>query len=278
VTFRATYAARFALLAGVLAGTPAIAAPPHAPAPRHQLAEAAKDPLQRGLIAAQQQDWKLAIRYLTDAQKADPDAPEILFNLGLASSKLPGYELRSMAWFQAYLLADPDAANASAVRSQLFETEIAFESKVGKILEQLEGIAAVGLHPIPEAGIAHNLVIAHHLIGDSAGADRIIAAKDLHVASWEQEFSANLPAGKDRREYLIGFGLNGLQLDPEKKLDDTQLDDFVREHGLRMTTPPTVKGELTEAVEQETKVFVALDEESSQIIELARAYRIIRGP
>ena len=85
----ATWTQALAFLGGVIAGTCATAVPTRAEVPRHELQKAAKEPFQRGLVAAQQQDWKLAIRYFTDAQKADPDAPEILFNLGLASSKLP---------------------------------------------------------------------------------------------------------------------------------------------------------------------------------------------
>jgi hypothetical protein len=53
-----------------------------------------------GLAAAQQQDWKLAIRYFLDAQKIDPDASQVWFNLGLASSKLPDHEFRAIAWFK----------------------------------------------------------------------------------------------------------------------------------------------------------------------------------
>lgn len=100
----------------------------------------AKEPVQKGLAAAQQQDWKLAIRYFLEAQKADPDAPQIWFNLGLASSKLPGYELRALAWFQAYLLAVSDAPNTDAIRQQIATLEVAFESRIGKIIDSLETI------------------------------------------------------------------------------------------------------------------------------------------
>jgi tetratricopeptide (TPR) repeat protein len=119
-------------------GIPVCAQTP--PAPASGLKDAAKEPLQKGLAAAQQQDWKLAIRYFLEAQKADPDAPQIWFNLGLASSKLPGYELRALAWFQAYLLAVPDAPNTDAIRQQIATLEVAFESRMGKIIDALETI------------------------------------------------------------------------------------------------------------------------------------------
>jgi hypothetical protein len=125
----------FALSISVCAQTP--------PAPTSGLKDAAKEPLQKGLAAAQQQDWKLAIRYFLEAQKADPDAPQIWFNLGLASSKLPGYELRALAWFRAYLLAVPDASNADPIRQQIATLEVAFESRMNKIIEALEIVPPV---------------------------------------------------------------------------------------------------------------------------------------
>lgn len=64
-----------------------------------------------GLAAAQQQDWKLAIRYFLDAQKIDPDASQVWFNLGLASSKLPDHEFRAIAWFKG--CADPSIADGA---------------------------------------------------------------------------------------------------------------------------------------------------------------------
>jgi tetratricopeptide (TPR) repeat protein len=412
VTLRATRSVTFALLAGVLAGAPAMAAPRHTEVPRHELSEAAAEPFQRGLAAAQQQDWKLAMRYLTDAQKADPDAPEILFNLGLASSKLPGYELRSMAWFQAYLLADPNAANAQAVRSQLLATEIAFESKIGKILEQLEPVAAL-LQTAPMAflGVVPRAIIpaltaAHNFVGDSTGAARLLGAyrvrdadvgrdyvnsvasvgrfsdaegldfheldflyeqghlvgaqhalqsqgdqvaahdwESLGCASYEtgnreilqfatsklvsgaykssspkydlsfvEEFliSVGNPDaaqkllsaaegdddssvrdelagkrtasacdlhfwwGKNRRNYLIDFALKGLVLDSKNKLDDTQLDDFVRQEGALMASPSTGHGQ--DMTRQYDSVAEPLVSASDAIEDIAEAYRKIRGP
>ena len=77
-------------------------APAATPAP---LAPEAQDALKKGIIAAQQQDYMLAIRYFQDARKLAPDDPEIYKDLGLAESKIPGRELRAIAWFGAYLTA-----------------------------------------------------------------------------------------------------------------------------------------------------------------------------
>jgi hypothetical protein len=92
--------------------------------------------LEKGRLAAQQQDWKLAIRYFEEARKASPYAPQVFFNLGLAESKIPGRELRAMAWFKGYLELVPKAANAPQVRNQLTLLEVSAESTMGKIIDQ----------------------------------------------------------------------------------------------------------------------------------------------
>src|ERR1700740_2314173 len=50
-----------------------------------------------GYSAAQRQNWDLAIRYYSDAQKKLPHDPEILFNLGLGHEKA-GKPLASILW------------------------------------------------------------------------------------------------------------------------------------------------------------------------------------
>lgn len=126
---------RALILAGLL-GLPQIANPQ-----TPDLSPKGQEVFSRGLVAAQQQDWKLAIRYFLDAHKADPDAPQIWFNLGLASSKLPGYEFRAIAWFKAFLLASPNASNAAVIRSQITQLEVVFESRLNRLIDPLEAVA-----------------------------------------------------------------------------------------------------------------------------------------
>src|SRR5512135_2808307 len=70
----------------------------------------------KGTTAARMEEWTLAVRYFNEARKTAPRAPEVLFNLGLAESKMQGRELRAMVWLNAYLAARPDAPNAAAVK------------------------------------------------------------------------------------------------------------------------------------------------------------------
>ncbi len=82
---------------------------------------AAREPIARGIAAAKRQDYALAIRGFEEARALAPRAPEVYFNLGLAESKRPGHELRAIAWFGAYLTADPYAPawNEAAVLKQM---------------------------------------------------------------------------------------------------------------------------------------------------------------
>src|SRR5690242_8326595 len=57
--------------------------------------------LQKGLTAAQEQAWPLAVQSFFEAWQAAPSAPVVLFNLGLAESKIPKHEMRALVWFKA---------------------------------------------------------------------------------------------------------------------------------------------------------------------------------
>jgi len=82
------------------------------PAPLPLEAQAA---MRKGILAAKEQEWLIAIQSFEDARRTAPEAPEVLYNLGLAESKISGRELRAIAWFGAYLTAAPDAPNSAAV-------------------------------------------------------------------------------------------------------------------------------------------------------------------
>ena len=95
----------------------------------------AQEALNKGVIAAQQQDYLQAIRYFQDARAVTPDDPLIFLNLGLAESKLPGRELRAIAWFGAYLAARPDASNAAAVRNQIAGLDELSKDNLHRLIE-----------------------------------------------------------------------------------------------------------------------------------------------
>ncbi len=103
----------------------------------------AQEALDKGVIAAKQQDYLLAVRFFQDARKIAPDAPEIFYNLGLAESKIPGRELRAMAWFGAYLAATTNALNATAVKELIQTLEVKSQSNLAHLIESAEKSATI---------------------------------------------------------------------------------------------------------------------------------------
>ncbi len=100
-----------------------------------ELKPEAQELFDRAMAAVEEKQWLVAISYFERAQRIDERAPQILMNLGLAESMIPGRELRSLAWFRAYLAAHPNAANADAVRKECTKLEVRVESAVRKLAE-----------------------------------------------------------------------------------------------------------------------------------------------
>jgi hypothetical protein len=107
------------------------------------LSPGALDAFNKGVIAAKQaQNYPLAISYFQDARRLSPGAPVIYLNLGLAESKIPGRELRAIAWFAAYLEANPDAPNAAAVREQIAVLDVKSRSNVLRMIKTVQDVGA----------------------------------------------------------------------------------------------------------------------------------------
>ena len=113
----------------------------------------AQDALKKGIIAAQQQDYLLAIRFFQDARKAAPKAPVIYYDLGLAESKIPGRELRAIAWFSAYLAANPRASNAAAVKDQIDALDVKNQGNLAHLIQTAQDAASKIPPPKSTAGL-----------------------------------------------------------------------------------------------------------------------------
>src|ERR1051325_2166828 len=103
---------------------------------------ASQDALNKGIIAAKVPDYLLAIRFFEEARKIDPQAPVIYLNLGLAESRIPGRELRAIAWFGAYLAAYPSAPNAAAVKEQIAVLDVRNQSNVSRLVKSVQDAAS----------------------------------------------------------------------------------------------------------------------------------------
>src|ERR1700746_1804936 len=86
-------------IVGLAAAFALLVAPVAATAETTALPADAQQALDKGLAAAKQQQWDIAIQNFQEARKIAPDAPEIYYDLGLAESRIAGRELRAVSWF-----------------------------------------------------------------------------------------------------------------------------------------------------------------------------------
>lgn len=141
-----------------------------------QLPVEAREPFRKGLLAVEQKEWPLAIRYFTEAQEKANYAPEVLFNLGLAESKMPGRELRAMAWFRAYLAAAPDSPNAQAVRNECDSMEIRIEGTLTRLIDQAKSMANAYSEDYRKRSALQEVVRMMAEAGDIEGAKRMVSS------------------------------------------------------------------------------------------------------
>lgn len=91
--------------------------------------------LLKGLAAAEQQSWGLAIENFSKVQKAAPEYPPALLNLGLAHARV-GHEIPAIVWLRAYAVLSPGALNLPDVEKEIIRLEVAAETKIGKLFDQ----------------------------------------------------------------------------------------------------------------------------------------------
>jgi ankyrin repeat protein len=97
--------------------------------------------IELGLLLAKQQDYLDASQYFQNAQKLAPDISDIYGYLGLVESKIPGRELRAIAWFGAYLAATTNAPNANAVRAEIAELQATCQTNTSRLIKSIETAA-----------------------------------------------------------------------------------------------------------------------------------------
>lgn len=94
----------------------------------------ARQSYDKGLIAAEQEAWNLAIGNFTEARKSAERHPRILYSLGLAHVRA-GHEPAGIAWLKAYLAAAPGAPDAEAVRKEVARLESEADANIRNIYE-----------------------------------------------------------------------------------------------------------------------------------------------
>jgi hypothetical protein len=140
---------------------------------RAALPPEAQEAVKKGLLAAKEQEWDIAIQSFQEARKTAPDAPEIFGYLGMAESKIPGRELRAIAWFGAYLAASPRAPNAAAVKEEIAGLQIKSEGNINRMIRTVQEAGSV----LPDTPIRHDGGISGN-ITNTADQGRMMALND----------------------------------------------------------------------------------------------------
>jgi tetratricopeptide (TPR) repeat protein len=130
---------------------------------------------ERGIAAAEQGEWKLAVEYFNKAQWKAVGSPEGLFNLALACSNAGGRDVLAIAWFRTYLAASSDSANAEQVRKEILKLEIRVEATVRKLFSKANDTAAIVVDDRDKAKAYGKIVDARIQVGDIAGAREAVA-------------------------------------------------------------------------------------------------------
>lgn len=112
------------------------------PAFAEELSPQTQTSFEKGMAAAKQNEWDLAIKYFSQVTDANPYYSPAYFNLGLAHQK-KGQSLPALAWFHAYVHHVPDDKEATMIRKEITALEVAVEAKIAAILKQAVDMAAV---------------------------------------------------------------------------------------------------------------------------------------
>lgn len=83
--------------------------------------------LDKGLVAAEAGKWTIALDAFNDAWREEPLSPLEMYNLGLAHANA-GNPVPAIAWFEAYLVAAPDAPNRAEVQNAIAGLGVQAES------------------------------------------------------------------------------------------------------------------------------------------------------
>lgn len=188
------------LCAALLLAAPLLAATQEQAVPA--LPAEAQTALERGLSAAKQGEWEMAIKYFSQAQKAAPESPEVLFNLALASVRAEGRDLLAIAWFRAYLAAAPKAPNAQQVRAQILDLEIKVEGTIGKLIRFAKDTAAqIPPDDYRKSEAYTEIAKAQAGAGDIAGAKETDAiAKEYEMEFRKKEALRQLEQEEEERQ------------------------------------------------------------------------------
>lgn len=149
---------------------------------RAALPSKAQESFDKGVIAARQREWEVAIQNFLEARKTAPDAPELFYNLGLAESKIPGRELRAISWFGAYLAVNANAPNAADVKEEINILSVKSQSNISHLIKLYQDAHG----PTDREYIWHHVARLWIKAGDAARAEEAadLISKPAEDLAW----------------------------------------------------------------------------------------------
>jgi hypothetical protein len=214
-----------------------LALPPAALAQATALAPATLSPkaqaaLTKGLEAAKEQKWESAIKSFQDARKLSPNTPEIYYDLGLAESKIPGREIRAIAWFSAYLLANPNAPNAAAINEKIIELYKIVRNNTSRLIGLVQDTAlrsSLVLRAVNLIDVVNLRVRAHDFPAALTTADLIqdtsIRHLALHRILSRQATDGDIAGAK--RTFVLMQEAASLIQDPVRRAEAEDLNKYI---------------------------------------------------
>ena len=102
----------------------------------------ARAAVDRGLAATRTQNYVAAVRAFQEARQTAPIAPEILYDLGEAESKIPGREMRAVCWYAAFLTVSPAAPQADVIKKEIIRLEAKYQETVRAAIQSVQKAVA----------------------------------------------------------------------------------------------------------------------------------------
>ena len=175
----------------VLTGLIQISPSSYGESPDSSVPPEAEQSFERGMAAVDQKEWRLASEYFAKAEELAPLVPDILYNLGVAHSKV-GNEILASLWLRAYLEVAPNSSKAQVVRQEINRLEVQAEAKAGKLFEE----AFASAEKIPDELEAQKKAALTNLGFARASAGRI----EGNNASYQNYYGKQLAGAGDFEE------------------------------------------------------------------------------
>lgn len=180
--------------------------------------------MERGLLAAKEKEWVLAIKYFKEAQEKAPLEPKILFNLALASDKTGDRLLFSLAYYRVYLVLAPDAENAKQVATRIRELEVKLEAEAQNFIRKAK--EALKQVEVKDSGVCYaGIARAMIGVGDIPGALSFALTNPLDVYTKGYDFGLIAAAQAQAGNFEDAK-------DTARKLASAATDDLARSSAL----------------------------------------------